>query len=145
MVLVQLPWFFAIKFLPARNPEYEYSRGHLRRRDVSVLVLPPSDPRSRGVQAIDLAALQEDWQPASISTKITDNSLARFLLAFIWKQGDFDKVKHVLAGFVGTDGTSAVVLRQFGRHLKSPLMQPIFDQRTARHIMLYSRFGDTTT
>jgi hypothetical protein len=99
-----------------------------------------------GIPAIDLDALPQDWRPASISAKTTDNSLARFLLAFIWKQGDFDKVKHVLAGFVGTEDTSAVVLRQFGRHLKSPLMQPIFDQHTARHTMLYSRpFDDTTT
>jgi hypothetical protein len=104
----------------------------------------PIHPRA-GLPGISSADLPHEWNLSSISPLIAENPLARFLLAFIWKQGDFDKLKYLLAGFHGRSGNGAVVLRQFGRHLACPLEEPIFDQHTSRHVMLYDRLGAQTS
>ena len=56
------------------------------------------------------------------------------LLGFIWKQGDYQKVTHVLEGLRGAalSPAASVVLYQFGRHLANPMEEPILDQHSCR-------------
>lgn len=88
-------------------------------------------------------ALPETWDPEEINKALGTSSLARLLLAFIWKQGDYPTVKHVLNGLKGRpqpEGASAV-MHQFGQHLKAPLENPIFDQHTSRQKLLLDKNG----
>jgi hypothetical protein len=96
---------------------------------------------------IDLKNIPKNWNKKSVSRAARGSDIARLLLAFVWKQGDFDKVKHVLAGLRSPsrcDLTDATVLRQFGRHLAQPLRMPIFDQHTSRQFLVYAKLTPTT-
>lgn len=88
--------------------------------------------------------LPKTWEPSDVAATIHGNPLAQFLLGYIWKLGKYREVGNVIAGFsdsrelnVGDGGETAVVMRQFGRHLASPTSQPIFDQHTARFLYVY--------
>lgn len=71
-----------------------------------------------------------------------DASLARALLAFIWKQGDLNTLMHMISGLRGDSPSSSAVMWQFGKHLKDPLDTPIFDQHTSRARLLLVCFDD---
>lgn len=92
--------------------------------------------------ALALSTLGDDWPGSSLAAQLTNNPLARVLLAFIWKQGDLLKVNHVLKGMQEQrrpEHGDAFVLWQFGRHLADPWTQPIFDQHTSRHRLVLRR------
>jgi hypothetical protein len=75
---------------------------------------------------------------AHLSAKDIDdlNPLGRALLAFVWKQGDLQTFGHLVEGLIGSkrvrEPLESAVMFQFGRHLRSPLSEPIFDQHTFR-------------
>lgn len=93
---------------------------------------------------IDLPA---DWSTKEIRSaleKRSNDPLIRLLLAFVWKQGDFKTVSHLLRGLKAAGDTEmpkggGVVMWQFGRHLADPKTEPIFDQHTSRAHMLLTR------
>lgn len=64
--------------------------------------------------------------------------LERLLIATIWKNGDVQKVRHIVDGLgLGSnvtldEKTKGPVFKQFGRHLADPDRQPIADQHTLR-------------
>jgi hypothetical protein len=103
----------------------------------------------------------EKWDVDAAREHVKD-PVARLLLAVLWKNGDFQKVRLVLAGMReiqtaddadppdmdsddrqnGEDRPSETrsVFMQFGRHLAHPRTTPIFDQHTARAMMLLRRW-----
>lgn len=66
--------------------------------------------------------------------------LERLLVATIWKNGDIQKVSHVVDGLGNGSGTTIIldktskcpVFKQFGRHLAAPDQHSIADQHTLR-------------
>jgi hypothetical protein len=92
------------------------------------------------------------WNLETLPTSVTTD-LERLLLAYIWKRGELRRVKHVLAGLDDDEGRSLpksseendedkgqdgpAVMWQFGRHLAKPDAQPIFDQHTSRHRIIF--------
>ena len=63
--------------------------------------------------------------------------LTKLLYALSWKQGDINKINHVIRGILNSDnedkeGSSGPVLFQFGRHLAQPHAEPIIDQHVIR-------------
>lgn len=93
-----------------------------------------------GGKGLSAAGLPVTWPPGEIAKSRETDPLVALLLAFIWKQGDFNKVNHVLEGIrapAESPTGKSVVLRQFGRHLAQPLMHPIFDQHTNRARYLF--------
>lgn len=92
-------------------------------------------PILNGERGLSAAGLPQDWPPDDIAERLQRNPLAKLLVAFIWKQRDYLKVKRMLAGLLNPDEMPTeepVVLHQFGRHLANPLEYPIFDQHTNR-------------
>jgi hypothetical protein len=94
--------------------------------------------------AVSESFLPEAWEPALVKENVADNPLAQFLLAYIWKLGKFPEVSNVMAGYrtpaaqdEGQVDENAVVMRQFGRHLASPSIEPIYDQHTARFLKIH--------
>ena len=76
-----------------------------------------------------------------------NHPLVRMLLGFIWKQSDLQTVRHVLAGIRANEDAlpkSGAVMWQFGRHLRNPLGEPIFDQHTSRSWLLLQRMDHWT-
>jgi hypothetical protein len=82
----------------------------------------------------------------------TSTDLERLLLAYIWKRGELWRVQHVLAGLRDNSNGSLrgssddvdeksddgpAVMWQFGKHLANPKAEPIFDQHTSRHRVIY--------
>jgi hypothetical protein len=97
-----------------------------------------------GGKGLSTADLPVTWTPGEIAKLREADPLVAFLIAFIWKQGDFNKVNHVLEGIrapAKSPTGESVVLRQFGRHLAQPLMHPIFDQHTNRARYLFDAVG----
>jgi len=78
------------------------------------------------------------WNEHWLDSNLREDDIGRLLLAFIWKQGDYQKVEHVLAGLRGNPlGDRGAVMYQFGRHLANPYENPIFDQHTSRHRLVF--------
>jgi hypothetical protein len=99
-------------------------------------------PLSETLLANGPLAAPPAWQtPAELlAIAAADSPLAQFLAAYIWKKGEFDRVKLVRAGLTAAagdtlppdGGTDAAVMWEFGRHLARPDTAPIFDQHTYR-------------
>lgn len=109
-------------------------------------------------RALEAASLPSRWDLSHVN-RCLESQLNKLLLAFIWKQGDFNKVESVLLGIQSvasqslancarddveeqmdsdSRGNSPAVMYQFGRHLADPLNEPIFDQHTYRAYRLLS-------
>jgi hypothetical protein len=101
------------------------------------------------LKPIDYSSLPSNWEDTAQVTKaVMGSDIARLLLAFIWKQGDFLKVKHIIAGIrdgKNCDLGNATVHRQFGKHIADPLRNPIFDQHTSRHHLVIDRIERSTS
>jgi len=94
----------------------------------------------RGAKIPPIDPLQIIWNKEWLDRNVRDD-VARLLLAFIWKQGDFQKAELVLAGLSGKPLTlNGAVMHQFGKHLADPYVNPIFDQHTSRHRLLFAAF-----
>ncbi len=68
-----------------------------------------------------------------------NNTLAKLLYAVLWKQGDAQKIRHIISGINQSKNTSyqnAVVFYQFGRYL-SHTTEPIIDQHVLRAYGVY--------
>lgn len=66
--------------------------------------------------------------------------LVKLLYAVLWKKGDLKKLTSIIEGILSEkdeDRDSALVFFQFGRHLASPLSEPIVDQHVIRAFALY--------
>jgi hypothetical protein len=110
------------------------------------------------IGSLELNELKE-WNKKNAWEACKGSPIARFLLAYIWKMNNFAKVRNVLEGFHEAPSTpvrkprgqagrdeeeieekandeNAIVMRQFGRHLRSATTQPIFDQHTARYLIV---------
>lgn len=62
------------------------------------------------------------------------NPLERLLVATLWKNGDINKIQHIVDGILHTDGfrtVNSLIFKQFGRSLAEPL-EPIVDQHVLR-------------
>ena len=67
-----------------------------------------------------------------------DDVLAKLLYAVLWKQGDLQKVRHIIEGICGesVDGNT-ITFYQFGRHLANAPEEPIIDQHAIRAFEVY--------
>lgn len=84
--------------------------------------------------------LPNEWSLEDINENIKDNPLAKLLLAYIWKQGEYPRVALVLNAINGREPPeNPAVMPQFGMHLKAPLSNPIFDQHTSRQMLLLDK------
>lgn len=79
---------------------------------------------------------------ADLSAKL-ETPLEKLLYALAWKNGDLQKVGHIIKGATDVGSTSlsngpGQVFRQFGRHLAGP-KEPIVDQHVLRAFELYKQ------
>jgi hypothetical protein len=89
--------------------------------------------------------------PKQLNNLIDENGLLSFtqmktpveklLYAFLWKQGDLSKVRHIIEGITGStllkDKRSGMVFHQFGKHL-SDNEEPIIDINVLRAFAVYT-------
>ncbi|MFZ1530510.1 MAG: hypothetical protein WAT19_17280 [Ferruginibacter sp.] len=75
---------------------------------------------------------------------ITDASqldtLGKILYALAWKNGDLQKIKHIIKGILAKEEDeteNAVVFVQFGKYLSGNPVEPIVDQHVLRAFDLY--------
>lgn len=61
------------------------------------------------------------------------SALSQLLYSFLWKQGDIQKIKHIVNGFRNEEplSDSGIVLHYFGKHLADNT-NPIIDQHVIR-------------
>ena len=61
------------------------------------------------------------------------SALSQLLYSFLWKQGDIQKIKHIVNGFRNEEplSDSGIVLHYFGKHLVDNT-NPIIDQQVIR-------------
>ena len=90
--------------------------------------------------------LPKSMGPIDISAYITKNPdpFIELLLGLIWKQGDFNQLTMLFKGVrnIPLEPSDRVVMWQFGRHMCSPLSEPIFDQHTFRAFVLLNHIND---
>ena len=68
-----------------------------------------------------------------------NNTLAKILYAYIWKQGGHEKIHHIIEGLNNVElenKRSAFVFTQFGRSLRN-INEPIIDQHVIRAFKFY--------
>lgn len=65
--------------------------------------------------------------------------LEKLLLATIWKQGDLQKVNHIIDGILDRNeaGNTGHTFRQFGRFIRDQDQEPIIDQHVLRAFSLH--------
>jgi hypothetical protein len=106
---------------------------------------------------ISRKTLPKEWNLETLRTSVRTD-LERLLLAYIWKRGELFRLEHVLAGLDDDERKLAresleekseergeegpAVMWQFGRHLAKPYAQPIFDQHTSRHRIIFEWLKD---
>jgi hypothetical protein len=96
---------------------------------------------------IQLDGLPDTWNSIDDMRRAANTPLEKLLVAFLWKQSDLKKFRRLLDGIrrreapIGED-LDRVVMDQFGRHLREPLAEPIFDQHTARHMRAVEHLGN---
>ncbi|MBW8683284.1 hypothetical protein [Chitinophaga rhizophila] len=64
----------------------------------------------------------------------------KLLYALVWKNGDLQKLKHIINGILAdadNDIAEAVVFNQFGRYLSGRVHEPIIDQHVLRAFGVY--------
>lgn len=87
--------------------------------------------------------LEEDhYFSKDISSRIKD-PLTKLLFATVWKNGDLQKIKHIIQGIVDqgsekSEQESALVFYQFGKHLTKQPGEPIVDQHVIRAFAVYN-------
>ena len=72
------------------------------------------------------------------------NTLSRLLLAVLWKNGHFYRVKHLVDGItedIKSESEQGLIFRQFGRSL-CQLQEPIIDQHVLRAFKSFSARKD---
>lgn len=82
---------------------------------------------------------------ADLSAKL-ETPLEKLLYALVWKNGDLQKVAHIIKGAADVRPTSLTngpgqVFRQFGRHL-ADRSESIVDQHVLRAFELYEQIND---
>ena len=84
---------------------------------------------------------EDNYLENDISDKIKD-PLAKLLYAFLWKQGDLKKEKHIIEGIIGgsSERKTGKVFYHFGRHLSK--RDPIIDQHVMRAFGIHNSKGD---
>lgn len=81
----------------------------------------------------------------SISSEVSNNlsdPFAKLLYAMAWKNGDLEKMKHIVKGimesnFTVFDQEQALVFYQFGKYLTKSTGHPIIDQHVIRAFGVY--------
>lgn len=81
----------------------------------------------------------------SISSEVSDklsDPFAKLLYAMAWKNGDLEKIKHIVKGIMESnasvsDQEQALVFYQFGKYLTKSIGQPIIDQHVIRAFGVY--------
>ena len=126
--------FRLLRGTPKSQPQYDQNLYPSLFSDLAIL--GPEGHKSWNPDQIP--SNMEELKEAVRSTN--DDSLARVLLAFIWKQGDLNTLIHVFSGFRAGSRRSSAVMWQFGQHLREPLKTPIFDQHTSRSKLLLENF-----
>lgn len=77
-----------------------------------------------------------------IDQKKISDPLTKLLYAMAWKQGDLNKIKHIINGILHTEDNTksqenALVFYQFGKHLTKSNGEPIIDQHVLRAFSVY--------
>lgn len=71
--------------------------------------------------------------------------LEKLLYSVLWKQGDLNKERHIIAGVKGGEvSDEGVVFNYFGRHLNNKI-EPIIDQHVIRAFRMKSLESDDKT
>lgn len=85
--------------------------------------------------------LDDDFSTKDLMGKVDENSaLTKLLFAMAWKNGDLQKLKHIINGIKGEkDETqkNALVFYQFGKFLTKDNGEPIIDQHVLRAFGMY--------
>jgi hypothetical protein len=82
--------------------------------------------------------LQENNTFSAALSAATLDPVAKLLYAIAWKNGDLQKVKHIVAGVLNCkeadthDREDGIVFYQFGRYLSKTPGEPIIDQHVLR-------------
>lgn len=104
------------------------------------LGLAISNDEIQKLKSEEVLTAEGDINHNNISSK-ENSALVKLMYAFLWKQGDLKKVKHVVAGIENDEDdpgrSSGFVLHQFGRYLGSE-SEPIIDQHVLRAFAIYS-------
>ena len=68
------------------------------------------------------------------------STIEKLLLAMVWKNGDLNKIKHIVSGIEDTclKETKAKVFTQYGKHLRNP-EEPIIDQHVLRAFKYFGK------
>lgn len=71
-----------------------------------------------------------------------DNTIVKLLYAMAWKNGDLNKIKHIIQGVKNVDESSSskndgLVFYQFGKYLTKKEGQPIIDQHVLRAFKVF--------
>ncbi len=94
---------------------------------------------SISIDSNDLGDLIDDSGFLSFAEMKTP--VEKLLYAFLWKQGDLSKVRHIIEGISGStslnDKRSGIVFHQFGKHL-SDNEEPIIDINVLRAFAVYT-------
>lgn len=72
---------------------------------------------------------------------------AKLLYSLIWKNGDLQKISHIIEGIMGDDKDvkeKGIVFYQFGRHLANSCEEPIVDQHVIRAFGIYKAKANKT-
>lgn len=93
------------------------------------------------ISSIDENILNDDGSIGEEASKHIQDPLAKILYAVLWKNGDLQKIKHVVQGIKGNNELEtideAVVFKQFGKHLANKQEEPIIDQHVLRAFSIY--------
>lgn len=86
--------------------------------------------------------LDEDYYFSKDISSMIKDPLTKILFATVWKNGDLQKIKHIIQGIVDQgsykdEQESALVFYQFGKYLTKNPGEPIVDQHVIRAFAVY--------
>lgn len=76
----------------------------------------------------------------------TADALTKLLYAVLWKNGDLNKIKHIIDGIISghsTEKENGLVFYHFGKYLTKKFGEPIIDQHVLRAFGIFKANGDT--
>lgn len=129
-ILVELEKILKIEFDTSKYPKLTFS--------ISIEEIETLKSENKIDNKLDLEL--------DISQKITD-PLTKILYALAWKNGDLQKIKHIINGIIESNNEDdpskqGLVFNQFGKHLTDRNNQPIIDQHTIRAFAVFKAETD---
>ncbi|MBW7869679.1 MAG: hypothetical protein H3C39_01320 [Flavobacteriia bacterium] len=91
---------------------------------------------------IEFDILESELREISLDSSNINNPLAKLLYALAWKQGDLQKIEHIIHGIEDAHNKenrkkSALVFYNFGKFIAKPEEHPIVDQHVIRAFLVH--------